>query len=344
MPGVRVEAAEVREERVRPVAAGDVAHQEVDHRTPPGDPRRIPPTEHPGRAQEIAVVEMVVIQLDVAAEAGRVADQSSPARVIGEDAFAGLLRAAIHGRGEEVLQRGLQATLALRRGGRVAQLLRQPQQGGPLAELLAQPIGVAAQLGLPREVLREERAQLGAVGVRRHRQVREERRERISFLPALRPRLDLHRPADALIRELGGQGGGAPLVRVAREERPRRPGFLHRVGRRPCRPHAARRRIEGVGDVEPRDVVVGARAERVERGGLAVGQERCAEPIAPLRRIHREQVRPLARPARAGRRVEAVGTPGDLDDEFAALVAEDLGGRLEAHHGCAALKGAIDEG
>ena len=344
MPGVRVETAEVREERVRPVAAGNVAHQQIDHRTPAGEPGRVASAEHPRGAQEIAIVEMVVVQLDVAAETGRVADQRPPVRLIGEDALAGLLRAPIDGRGEEVLQRGLQAAFALRHGGRVAQLLRQPQQRGPFAQLLTKPVGIPAELRRAGEVLREEPAQFRVIGVRRHRQFREERRQRIAFRPALRPRLHLHRSAYAAKGEQGGLRGGAPLVRVAREERTRRPCLLDRERRRPGRLHAAGRRVEGGGDIEPGDVVVCAGAEGGKGRGAVVGQDCRAESIRALAERRGEHGRPLAGPARVRGRVEAVGAPGDLDDEFAALVADDLRGRLEAHHGGTAVISAVDEG
>ena len=125
---VAIGASQLSSVLLQLVAAGDLAHQEIHHRPPAPDPSGVALRQGAGRAQEIPVVEMVVIQLRVAPEARGVDDERAPARIVGEDALARLLRSSVDGRGQEILQRGLEPAFAFLRRVGLAQLVRQPEQ------------------------------------------------------------------------------------------------------------------------------------------------------------------------------------------------------------------------
>ena len=168
VPGIDVETTQIGEERVAPVGARDVTDEQANHRQPPLGPSGIAAGEFGGGVQEIAVVEMVVVQFLVAPEAGRVADERAPVGFVGEE--GGFLFAAIgRAHGQEILQGGLEAPFAL--GGRVLlpELFRDRQQRRPFAELLAEPIRVAGQLRGAGQIGGEALLEPGAIHVRRHR-------------------------------------------------------------------------------------------------------------------------------------------------------------------------------
>ena len=85
MPRIDVKAPKVRKERVAAVSAGDIPRQQTNHGEPLLRPGRITAREFRSGAEEIAVVEMVVVEFLVAAEAGGITNQRAPVRFVGEE-------------------------------------------------------------------------------------------------------------------------------------------------------------------------------------------------------------------------------------------------------------------
>src|SRR5262249_10964625 len=94
MARVRVEDAEERERLVTAAPARDVAHEEVDEGAVPvgAEPRGIAPSDLCRCTEEIAVVEMMVVQARRRAIARGVADQRPPPRLVEERATGRRIR------------------------------------------------------------------------------------------------------------------------------------------------------------------------------------------------------------------------------------------------------------
>ena len=288
-------------------------------------------------------MEVVVVEFLVAAEARRIADERAPVGFIGEERrpLGTPIRRAD---GQEVLQRGLQSAFAFAGGLLVAELLRDRQEGGPFAELLAEPVGVAGELRGPRQVGRQVSLELGAVRRGDHRQGRQERREeRGAFEGGTLGQL--HRPAHAAVaqsREVRVRV--PPLVRVEGEQRAG-VGALLRDGAEGVARHDLRAfLVVGPGGLRARDMVMGAGLEELERARLFVGQHRDRE-VGLAARLRGEARRAEARPGRPRRRIQAVDAVGDFHHERGgAFVAGDHGRRaLEEDRGFATGIVRVDE-
>ena len=92
--GVDVEVAQEREAGVGAVVVVGVPDQQVDHAAVLAGrgPGRVELGQRRGRRDEVAVVEVVVVELLVGAVGRRVADQGAPVLVVVED-LVGLARA-----------------------------------------------------------------------------------------------------------------------------------------------------------------------------------------------------------------------------------------------------------
>jgi hypothetical protein len=80
--GIFVKAAQIRKHQVAPVRRGDVTDQQLHHRSPFLGPGRIQARHLGGGTDEIAVVEMMVVECLVAAIRRLAADERAPVGVV----------------------------------------------------------------------------------------------------------------------------------------------------------------------------------------------------------------------------------------------------------------------
>ena len=315
MAGVRVEVAQERELRVLPIRIGDVADQQFHHAAPlgVGGPGRIAAGDFRRRPEEIAVVEVVVVQFHVGAVGGRVADQRAPAVVVIKQ--AAVLRLAVRRRRREPLLQPLPQPLVQRLGGVVLSvLLRDGDERGDLSHPFAVRIGV----GDPRRLRVHFFLQVGGdlvlvrpADVRQRRQDAGETHRRAERRSLGQLHLAAHRRVLANEMQVAGV---APLVRVEREQRAVHVAFLRRRAEGERRRHRAGLRL--VGPLHPRvgDVRVSVSLEEGERLRGLVGQQRQREIVFGVGMVRQHLARE-AGPGGAGRPEQAVRLAVDRNAE-----------------------------
>ena len=168
-PGVasiRIKAAQEGEELVFAISADDITREEIEHRVPFRSPCGIASGEFACGTEKVAVVEVVIIELVIAAKTRWITNERAPGWFESEETLG------VAGR-EKILHRRAQPLVAFLHGTFVPSLLGERQQRGPFAELLAEPVGVAGELRSAGEFLIDKFAQFRLVhtgGKRQRRQ------------------------------------------------------------------------------------------------------------------------------------------------------------------------------
>ena len=154
----RVERAEERESPLVTPPVRVVARDEPQHRAELLPEVRVHEAEKRTRIGEVAVVEVVVVE-GFGVVARRFADESAPARHIGE------VESFLSGRPREpVLELRPQAVVRLLEGRRVARLARRHHRKGHLQQTFAAPVGVATEIAALGVVIEESPEKHGIVG------------------------------------------------------------------------------------------------------------------------------------------------------------------------------------
>src|SRR4051812_46386360 len=105
MAGIRIEATKKGKQGIVAVWTGDVAYQQVYHCPPMcvAGPLRIAAGDLRGGADEVTVMEMMIVQFVVASVTGGKADQGSPTGIVIEQSTV-LLAALLIGGREPLLE------------------------------------------------------------------------------------------------------------------------------------------------------------------------------------------------------------------------------------------------
>src|SRR5205085_752602 len=109
MPGIYIEGTHEREETVIAYGSGDIAAQQADHSAPiiQLNPAWVKESQDGRRVDPVAVMKMVIVQSNVAAECARISDERAPIAVVVKHLARLVVGCAI----EPVLQLVLQADL-----------------------------------------------------------------------------------------------------------------------------------------------------------------------------------------------------------------------------------------